>query len=303
MSPERAENAVQSLCLNVGGLTISMVSEEPDLPIVAGGAMAKFVEPTPPSDPDAIVRVRWGDAAPHGHGELVFDSGVLWRLYRHAAGYTFVLTSSAVGPLPYVVASFDPTFRRGEVRLRRSVFASRIPLYPLEYPLDELLAVHLLALGRGVQVHALGLVTPQGDGFLFAGQSGAGKTTMARLWQPDSGVRILSDERIMLRKEGGRVMLYGTPWHGEGRIANPGSAPLRRIFMLRHGPRNELTPQRPIDAVARLFACTFPPFHNDDALAFSLRFLDDAVAGCASDELSFVPDGTAPAFVQSLPRV
>src|SRR3989449_11671129 len=138
------------------------------------------------------------------------------------------LFRSALGPLPYKVASVDRGFTAGEVWLHQPYFPSGLPVHPLEYPLDELLLIHLLAAGRGVEVHACGVVAPNGQGYLFVGQSGAGKTTMARLWQKAQagGIRILSDDRIILRKSNGTVWMYGTPWHGEAAMACAARAPL-----------------------------------------------------------------------------
>ena len=71
-----------------------------------------------------------------------------------------------------------------------------------------------------------GLVDPEGRGHLFVGQSGAGKSTMARFWAGREGVRILSDDRIILRQIRGEIWMYGTPWHGEARHALPEKARL-----------------------------------------------------------------------------
>jgi len=43
----------------------------------------------------------------------------------------------------------------------------------LEYPLDELLITHYLSLGRGVELHASGMVRSDGESLLFVGHSGA----------------------------------------------------------------------------------------------------------------------------------
>ena len=64
--------------------------------------------------------------------------------------------------------------QRGHVVLNRSCFAANDPV-PLEYPIDELAMMHRLALGEGVEVHALGLVDQDGRGYLFLGHSGAEK--------------------------------------------------------------------------------------------------------------------------------
>jgi hypothetical protein len=214
-------------------------------------------------------------------------------------GLQFVFTSTALGTLPYQMASFSQDFRVGEVSLRREVFADRLPLYPLQYPLDELVMVHLLARGRGVAIHGSGVVDADGRGTLFAGQSGAGKTTMARLWLPEPGVKILSDERVVLRQEGDVVWMYGTPWHGDGRISNQGRAPLDRICFLRHAPRNQMTTLAPTESIARLFSCCFPPFYDAAGLDDVLGSLERIAARCRSVELGFVPDSAAPAFVRA----
>src|SRR5207237_1133299 len=71
---------------------------------------------------------------------------------------------------------------------------------PLEYPLDELLITNWLSCGRGVEVHACGLVDRESGGHLFLGHSGAGKSTTTLLWKKLRDVRVLSDDRIILRK-------------------------------------------------------------------------------------------------------
>ncbi|HVZ85679.1 MAG TPA: hypothetical protein VHG72_01845 [Polyangia bacterium] len=286
-----------SFALDIAGIRIALASE-PDLPIAAAGAATKFVAAA--EHPEVRVRVRWGDPVEPDTGQLIFDSGKgLWRLYQGGLGRRFVFTSSLLGPAPYQTASFSPDFTEGEVVLRHASFAGRLPVYPLQYPLDELLVVHLLARGRGVAIHGSGVVDADGRATLFAGQSGAGKTTMARLWLGQPGVQILSDERIVLRQEGDTIWMYGTPWHGDGRIANQGRAPLARICLLRHAPMNRMRALSPSEAVARLFSCCFPPFHDARALDGVLAALEQIAARCACVELGFVPDATAPAFVRA----
>jgi hypothetical protein len=203
------------------------------------------------------------------------------------------------GTLPYQAACFNDDFTEGRVEVRREVFATRLPLYPLHYPLDELLMVHLLARGRGVEIHCSGVVDGNGQGTLFIGQSGAGKTTMARLWLAEPDVTILSDERIILRREGDDVWMYGTPWHGDGHIANPGRARLERLVFLRHAASNTIRPVSATDAIARLFSCSFTPFHDRAGLDFSLRFLETVARRCRRDELGFLPDRSAVDFLRA----
>jgi hypothetical protein len=287
--------------LDIAGLPLEVTADD-DLPIAAEGSARKFVrapgEAGPP--PFARIHARWGDPQVPRHAATVFDSGKgLWRLYRTAAGPEFVFTSPMLGAAPYQSAAFSEEFRRGAVTLRRASFGGRPAIYPLHYPLDEVFMVHLLARGLGVEVHGGGVVLPDGRGWLFVGVSGAGKTTLSRMWLAEPDVRVLSDERIILREDGGEIWMYGTPWHGDGHIAQPGRARLDRVFFLRHGRKNGLTAVPAASTVARMFVCGFTPFHDAAGLDFSLGFLGDVARRVRCDELAFLPDRSAVAFARA----
>lgn len=287
--------------LDIAGLPLE-VTADPDLPVAAEGSAQKFVRAPGEVGPAPFARIhaRWGDPQVPPGARTVFDSGKgLWRLYRTAAGAEFVFTSPMLGAAPYQAAAFSDDFRRGEVTLRREPFAGRPAIYPLHYPLDEVFMVHLLARGHGVEVHGGGVVLPDGRGWLFVGVSGAGKTTLSRIWLAEPDVRVLSDERIILREEGGEIWMYGTPWHGDGHIAQPGRARLDRVFFLRHGARNALAAVSAASVVARLFVCGFTPFHDAAGIDFSLGFLGDVARRVRCDELAFLPDPSAVAFARA----
>ena len=142
------------------------------------------------------------------------------------------------------------------------------------------------------------LSTRLGNGHLFAGQSGAGKTTMAKLWQQEEEVVILSDDRIILRNIEGKLWMYGTPWHGEAGLAHPARARLTRIYFLRHGQKNEIVSQRAAEAVGRLFAHSFPPFYSLAGLDFTLGFFEEVVTAVPCDELRFLPDQRVIEFIR-----
>ena len=294
--------------LEIAGIRIALTSA-PDLPIQIEGSARKFVAAADDGDyddydhgaaadkADVHIHTRWGrprapDSVP------AFDSGKgLWRLYRTPEGSRFVFTSPSWGPQPYQAARFSDDYTRGEVTLRRDVFGEKLPVYPLHYPLDEVFMVHLLSRGLGVEIHGSGVVTADGRGLLFAGQSGAGKTTLSKIWLGEPGVRILSDERIIVRREGGEMFMYGTPWHGDGHIANPGRVKLERVFFLHHGAENALATLPRTLAVARLFCVGFTPFHDAAGLDFSLRLLTELATTCRCEELRFVPDRRVVDFV------
>lgn len=161
---------------------------------------------------------------------------------------------------------------------------------PLEYPLDELLIMHRLTQERGIELHGVGIVGPDGASNLFVGHSGAGKSTTARLWTAQHNVEILSDDRIIVRQHGSEIFIYGTPWHGEGCFASPNRTILQRIFILEHGHGNVLTRLSPGQVVAELFARSFVPFYRHEYIESALAFLQYVSSCVPCYRYSFEPD-------------
>jgi hypothetical protein len=284
-------------CLSVAGITAGVSCEEP-LSLRVGGSAKSFLVDCPL--PDITLRVATGDLSQPFGGDRIFDSGVLWQLYKDGDSLLFRFTSPTCGPVPYKAARFTSDFTAGEVCLHRPYFDRDAPLYPLEYPLDELILTNYLARGRGVEIHACGVIDRSGAGYLFAGHSGAGKTTVARLWTDEPGVIILSDDRVVLRPVDGRIQMYGTPWHGDAQLAAPAAVPLNRIFFLQHGRSHQIAPVKGALAAARLFSCAFVPFYSGAALDFTLELLNIITTAVPCHAFSFTPDKGAIDFVRRL---
>jgi hypothetical protein len=284
------------LTVSIGDIRVAVISREPDLWLQVPQATQRFLVEN--DDADVIVRARWGELHNPPAGNQTFDSGVLWRLYQYNSNYLFRFTSPAFGTLPYKEASFSSDFTSGDVVLHREYFDHRQPVDALEYPLDELLLMNLLTRGPGVEVHACGVEDSDGHGYLFVGQSGAGKTTTGRLWQESNRIQVLSDDRIILRRLEGRIWMYGTPWHGEAEFACSRRTPLTHVFFLARGENNELVPVRPPEAVARLMACSFVPFYSASALDSALGFFEHVTTAIPCGELRFAPDRGVVTFVR-----
>lgn len=281
--------------LEVAGVVINLIGGDPQPELV--GAMSRFG--VPETSADVTIHTAWGELNDENHGPLLFDSGSLWQLYAEEQGYRFRLAGVRPGQSTYKIARFNQDFTRGEVVCDPRRIPPGEPLYPLQYPLDELLLINLLALGRGVEFHACGVSDLEGKGYLFVGHSEAGKTTSARLWQRQRDALLLSDDRVIVREVDGKFWMYGTPWHGEEEISSPRKVELTHIFFLRHGERNELARLGRAEAAAQLFSRSFPTFFSPEGLGFTLEFLDRLTASVACAELGFVPDEKVIDFVRS----
>jgi hypothetical protein len=296
----RPPGDARSIFLSIAGIKIALKSTDTTMKLGVTGAANLFL--TEEGASDATLSAAWGLLEDEELGQPLFDSGALWKLYRGADdGFTLRFATPYLGERPYKLARFNHNFTEGEVLLHRPFFAADSVAYPLEYPLDELWLLNLLARGRGVELHCSGVRDERGRGFLFVGQSGAGKTTMSRLWEAEPGVEILSDDRIVLRRlEDGRYCMYGTPWHGEAELSSPSSAPLNSIFFLRHGERNQLRDLNRAEASARLFSCSFPTYYDAAGLDFTLQFFEALTGAVPCRELSFVPEREAVDLLRSL---
>jgi hypothetical protein len=140
------------------------------------------------------------------------------------------------------IATWDPVTGGGQVRQSSNPYA-----------IDSVFRiVHSLILASrgGLLLHAAGGVR-EGKAFLFAGVSGAGKTTISRYAPAD--VRLLTDEISYLRDSPSGFLACGTPFAGE--LAKTGenlSAPLDTLFFLEKGSENRIESISPADALCTL---------------------------------------------------
>jgi hypothetical protein len=283
--------------VRVAGVTFRVTSSDPNGPELSVPAVSRKFEVPANGAVDLDLSACWGDLSQGTPGMPVFDSGGTWKLYRDGSAEVFRFWTAYQPSSPYLECRLDAGRSKGDVILHREFFESGEPVPVLQFPLDEILMVHLLGRGRGVELHACGVVTADGRGYLFAGQSGDGKTTTARLWEQLPGTLILSDDRIVIREEGGRFAMYGTPWHGEAELAANDSVPVDAVFILEHGSANRLIPLSVSEAAALLAARSFVPFHDVDALEWSLGFLGDFAGVVPCRRFAFVPDRSAREFI------
>lgn len=285
-----------TFALRVADITTRVVCDDASLALRVSETARRFLAPE--GEPDTTLTVATRPQLDEPAGERLFDSSPVWRLYRDKGDLVFSFTSAALVPAPYKIARFDPSFTAGTVWLDRRCLPADRAVDPFEFPLAELMMINLLARGRGVEIHGCGVIDRDGRAWLFAGQSGAGKSTIARLWDA-AGATVLSDDRLVVRPRDGQVWMYGTPWHGEEEFGAPGEAPLAGIYFLDHAPDHHLRPMRAVEAMAQLFACSFPPFYDEAGLNFTVDLMTRIVEQVACLELSFVPDASVVTFIRS----
>jgi len=177
-------------------------------------------------------------------------------------------------------AQWEPAARRGWIRQSAN-----------PYSIDAVLRiVHTLVLARqgGFLLHSASAIR-NGRAFLFAGVSGAGKTTISRLAPPDA--TLLTDEISYVRKQDAGYVAFGTPFTGElAKLGENVSAPVAALYLLAQGPENRIDPVAPGEA-ARSVLANLLFFAEDEQLvqaAFHSAF--EFVSRVPVSRLTFVPD-------------
>ena len=159
--------------------------------------------------------------------------------------------------------------------------------------------LNYLARIGSIIVHACG-IDYRGKGILFVGESGAGKSTLTKIWNQVPGVEILSDDRIIVRKNNDRYWIHGTPWHGDAKFASPAKVKLEKIFFIRHGQTNSVEAVAGTQPVLKFLKASFPPFWDKKCMQFAMEFFNDLAAAVPCRELAFVPDSKIVDFVNDL---
>jgi hypothetical protein len=276
--------------LRVAGLTLSVRADR-DLEGLRTGPRLRAFTATRGGDIALVVREE--EPPTPAPGSRLFDSGGLWSLHRQGDRLLYLFREPIAGRPPYKGVLIDEERRRGTLFLPKRPQSGRTG-YALAFPLDELLFHHRLVREGGLFVHACAVRLP-GGAALFCGVSGAGKTTLARVFHR-AGMRVLSDDRVALRPTPGGFRTWGTPWHGSGRFASPQSAPLRAVFFLKQAAHSEVVPLA-TGAAARLFSLTFPPLWEAQGVAQALDACGRVVEEAPFYELRFRKDASAPAAV------
>jgi hypothetical protein len=164
------------------------------------------------------------------------------------------------------------------------------------YSIDAVLRiVHTLVLAKqgGFLLHSASAIR-NGKAFLFAGVSGAGKTTIARLAPADA--TLLTDEISYVRKLDASMksegyVAFGTPFTGElARLGENTSAPVAALYLLAQGPENRIDPVVAADAGRELLANMLFFAEDQEMVHWAFQAACDFVHRVPVYRLTFVPD-------------
>ncbi|MCK6557273.1 radical SAM protein [Candidatus Binatia bacterium] len=260
----------------VGGLTVQV---DADLPFAAD-TFASNVEAfrvDGPGEDNIVIRHHFSlpSLDPAKLGVEVYRQPP-WAIYRKGGAWIYVGISPAGGGAPpHRVAVFDRDHGRGRIYSPDGENFRKGGLHALTLlPTDQILLSRVLADRDGCFLHSSGAIV-NGQGLLFVGHSGAGKSTMVKLLQASArnaegqgggvGAEILCDDRNIVRRYPDGFRVFGSWSHGEVPAVSTRSAPLRAILFLEQASENRAEPvQDRRDIARRLLACLIKPLQTAD---------------------------------------
>jgi hypothetical protein len=147
--------------------------------------------------------------------------------------------------------------------------------------------------------HACGVVDGA-NGYIFLGESGLGKTTIAKLWLKNNA-KVINDDRLIIYKQRGSfIITSGEIFRKDtcDTYSGPRKAALKKIFFLKHGVKNELIARNYRDAFEQMLKDSLTLDWNKEMLKNMLSFYLDLANSIKCYDLEFVPDSSCIDFIR-----
>lgn len=242
------------------------------------GRLGPFRTPGTPETPLARVALRWEDSegVPAPRGDLIYDPGSIWKMYREGPDCYAALTYLSEGRAVRTQGVLRANAAWDDLTLTEQRNGAQWKSL-LNIGAGELLLRTAILFTRGLVFHSSGL-DDNGKGIVFIGHSGAGKSTQVGLWSQEPGVIAMNDDRIAVRVEAGGPMCYGTPWGGTADIARNHAAPLAALIVLEQAPENAIQTLSPAAGASLLAARAFLPYWDQSLMLRAMANLDAILA-------------------------
>jgi hypothetical protein len=252
-----------SVVIAIGGVPVRVNTTDPDFLEMLENRYAGFVSGESHAEFDFEV-----DLTPPASANRDADVSV-----KHRSGRWFMQRGD-------FRAEWEPATGKGWIRQSAN-----------PYSIDAVLRiVHTLVLARqgGFLLHSASAIR-NGKAFLFAGVSGAGKTTISRLAPADA--TLLTDEISYVRKRNEDYFAFGTPFTGElAKLGENTSAPLAALYLLAQGPENKIEPVAAPDAARGLLANMLFFAEDQEMVHWAFQAACDFVHRVPVYRLTFAPD-------------
>lgn len=188
------------------------------------------------------------------------------------------------------IASFSDNYTKWKIYCNNSENNNEIN--PLQYPIGPIILYYSLLVNDGILLHA-SAVEMDNKGFVFAGFSGAGKTTMAELLYFSSIV--IDDDRLAIRIIDDKFFVFSTPVH---HLSKSRRTSLNEIYIIHHSKENSRTKISIIEAYRDILAFTIQHNYNPELINKMLQIVEKIVDHTSVFHLGFKPDSKIVTFLK-----
>ena len=217
----------------------------------------------------------------------------LWTLHENCN--TKIFTLKPTHRSGKIIAVLNDSMTKGEIYLWRKEDDW------LSTRLGRIILDNLAAMNKRFMFHACGIKDGK-DGYLFLGRSGAGKTTIARLWRKENA-EIFDDDRIAVyRKKGSFAISSGEVFKKNSchNYSASRKAALKNIFFLKHGMKNKVTIKDCRDTLKAMLKESLTLDWDRKVLRDMFCFYMDLAVNVRGYDLEFVQDDTCIDFIKQL---
>ena len=137
------------------------------------------------------------------------------------------------------------------------------------------------------------LVDLDGNGVVFTGYSGVGKTTQAQLWEKYLGADIINGDKLFLRCIEGKAYAYGTPWKGSSPYCLNRKVPVKAVVVLQQAKENTIEKLDSLACMEYFMPHLFLPHWDQTCLNRALDTFDQILGNVPVYLLKCRPDEDA----------
>lgn len=123
------------------------------------------------------------------------------------------------------------------------------------------------------------VVAYNGNGYIFAGKSGAGKSTHAALWEKViHGAEVINGDKPLIKLENDEFYAYGTPWCGKEMMQKNKKVKVSGVCFIEQAKENSIEKLSSIQVIGKIFDQTVymkEPKSNEMLMDLINKFITD----------------------------
>ena len=275
---------MSNISLTIGGFVLQLQSEH-DLFIEPG--YEPFMSENQNSSPNIIIEcLEKAEFIVPTKKEILFEAADknirYYSIFRSGENFIFVIFNQQQSSIIQQIAITNSDFTHWKVYSEKS---QQNKLVPLLYPLGPIIMQYMVVNSDAIMIHAA-CVFDGKKGRIFSGFSGAGKSTMSKIWG-EEGYQIINDDRLLIRRQGDDFFVHNTPMHYAD---NPKCAPLNGIFLIHHSPENIIKNIDGAVAVSKVMAFCIQNNFDSTIVMNNIKTISDVCAKTPVYSLGVVPD-------------